>query len=196
MEKKWSACQYKTGQDWNRGRGIGLAMQSMSARYVTKLSLGHQPTAQAAKASFPLPPYNKDLQPPSIRLHTRARHARKKRPGEKPLATEGQKKGGLPGRSISQHFLCKHQSMEQRVAEGAAPGCMPDLPQPSQYPRSAQTGRHSHHAFNKTPSSCPRYPGDLGNTSETIFPTAVTTVSSKGQLHKSCVTCHIYLRCY
>lgn len=86
LERKRSACQYKTGQDWNRGQGIVLAMQSMPARYVTKLSPGHfavwfhlQSPAHAAKARFPLPPYDKKLQPPSIRLHTRARDARKKK---------------------------------------------------------------------------------------------------------------------
>lgn len=41
LERKRSACQYNTGQDWNRGWGIGLAMQSMSVKYLTKLSPGH-----------------------------------------------------------------------------------------------------------------------------------------------------------
>lgn len=85
LERKWSACQYKTGQDWNRGWGIGLAMQSMSARYVTKLSPGHfavwfhlQSPAHSTGSQGRL--YTASLRQraaaPSIRLQTSARDAR------------------------------------------------------------------------------------------------------------------------
>lgn len=161
----------------------------------------HQPTQRQPRPASHCLPMTKSCSPPALHSTPEQEMQGKQDQGRshwpQKVAEEKDYQGGVSAHlTFLQNFHCKHQSTEERAAEGAALGCMPDLLQPSQYPKSVQTGRHSHHAFNKTPSSCPRYPGDLGNTSETIFPIAVTTLSSKGQLHKSCVTCHIYLRCY
>lgn len=157
LERKRSACQYNTGQDWNRGWGIGLAMQSMSVKYLTKLSPGHfavwfhQSTAsltvtslrcmQPSQAFSRLPTAKQRwtqqraaaTQPSESTLKQEMQGKKKKKAREKTLVTDGIKReSGEKNRRTHLTIFSPTFSLQtpKHGGERCCCDCMPNLLQP------------------------------------------------------------------
>lgn len=175
FERKRSAWQHNTGQDWKRVRNrIGHAkhISKISDESVTGslcclispmncFTYSHRFMVHAAEPGFQLPPYHqaalntaKSCSCPAIRFYARTRDARKKKKRRKShwsqmvlVKRRINRDKYQPIQYSPQPFHCKHQSMEERVLGGAAADCTPSLLQPLGYPKLVQTSIHPHHTF-------------------------------------------------